>query len=124
MFVGLSSHADLSDDGGDAGRVSGEQMNAGQLIGGTAAEGLAIDSERIAQVGAAGRNPAGQGLLEDGDIQTAEEVRESGFAGRLAGAEAESMGQGLSVFASKLGDGFEGAHTGEHGDGEKVEQSR
>ena len=122
MFIGLSGHADLRDNGSDTRRVGGQQMNAGQLIGGAAAEGFAVDGQGIAQVRTAGRDPTGQRLLEGGDIEASEEVGESGLAGGLAGAEAEGMSEGLAMLASELGDGFEGAHAGEHGNGEEVEQ--
>lgn len=57
VFVGLGADAELGDHGADARGVGGQQMNAGHLIAGAAAQGLAVQGDDVAPVGTALSKP-------------------------------------------------------------------
>ena len=70
-------------------------------------------------------DPAGEGGLEGGGVEAAEEFGEAGGGRRLAAEESQGVGQGDAVVAAELGDGggpLAAAEHGEHGKREDGQQ--
>lgn len=120
VFVGLAVDPDLSDHGGDVGRVGGEQMDPGDGPLAGATHGLAVEAQLVAEIGAPGCDPASQRGFDGRDVESAQEVGECGLARRLGGPEPQGVCQRGAVVACELGDGFQRAHARECGDDHEV----
>ena len=59
MLVGLGVDAELGDHGADAWGIGGQQVNARHLVAGAAAQSLAVQRNRVAQIGTALPEPIG-----------------------------------------------------------------
>jgi hypothetical protein len=121
VLVGLAVDPDLGHHGRDPRGVGAQEVDAGHLVGGAAAQRLAVQGEGVAQVGAAPFQPGGQGALVGADVEAAEEVGEGGLAGGGPAGEAQGLGQLGAVVAGELGDGLQAPHAGQQGDGGEAE---
>lgn len=112
MLVALGIDADLFQDGAGGRDVGAEQMDGGSVAVRRAACGFAIDGEGVPTVVLdAAENPASQGLLQSGNVQTAEELAQATFVGRQSAGEAQGVGESPAVVASELGNGFQTLHS-------------
>ena len=105
----------------DRRREQGEQVNRGDVALVGASQGLAIEGEVIAQIGAALQDPIAEDGFQSVGIESAEEAGVGGGGGCLPPAEAEHESEGLAVIAAELGDPLEGGAAGEHGDHRQTE---
>src|SRR5262249_13195209 len=122
VFVGLGIDPHLRQHGGGLDGVSGDEVMAGHRTVSTATQGLAVQGEdgRLL-VGEAAGDPACQGGLEGGDIQSPKEDGVGSFGRRLATAAAEEVGKGEALVAAKLSNGLIGLTAAEHGEDGQAE---
>jgi hypothetical protein len=125
VFVGLGINSQLGQDGLGGGRVGGDEVVAGGVAVSAAACGLAVEADvQALAVGQARGDPAGEGGLEGGHVEAAEEVGEGGLAEGLAVSEAQDEGEEVGLFAAELGDGEVTLAAGEHGENDEGKDGR
>ena len=104
----------------DRRREQGEQVNRGDVALVGASQGLAIEGEVIAQIGAALQDPIAEDGFQSVGIESAEEAGVGGGGGCLAASESEGVSEGGAVIPPELSDGLEGGPSSEDGqDGER-----
>jgi len=125
QFVGLGIDPHLGHDGFDIRGVSGQEMDCGGLAVAAAAKGLAVDRQvgRVARLEPAA-DPAGDGRLEGGDIDAAEDAGVSGLAQPAATGEAEELEELPAAFLAVIDDRLVCGHARKHGDDGQGEQGR
>ncbi len=95
-------------------------MDAGHLAAGAAPKGLAVQGDRIAQIGTTLFEPRGQDLLVGAGVKPAEYIGESRLTRSRPVGEAERLGQLTAVVAGELRDRFQALHPSQQGDRGKV----
>src|SRR5271157_6530291 len=100
-------------------------MDCGSLAVAAAAKGLAVDRQvgRVARLEPAA-DPAGDGSLEGGDIDAAEDPGVSGLAQPAATGEAEELEELPAAFLAVIDDRLVCGHARKHGDDGQGEQGR
>jgi hypothetical protein len=121
VLIGLGIDAELGDHGADARRIGGQQVDAGHLVAGAATQRLAIEGDGVAQIRTALLEPFAQDLLVGAGVEPAEHIGKGRFTRSGPMREAECLGQFRAVIAGELGDGFQGLHARQQGDGGQVE---
>lgn len=124
VLVRLGVDADLPDHRLHRRREQGHQVDRRHVAVVRPAEGLAVEGEVLAQIGAALHNPVPQDGFEGVDVEASEDAGVRGHARRLAAAEGEGEGEGVAVIATELSDPLEGGSPGEHGDHRQTEHGR
>ena len=100
-------------------------MDCGGRAVAAAAKGLAVDRQvgRVARLEPAA-DPAGDGRLEGGDIDAAEDPGVSGLAQPAATGEAEELEELPAAFLAVIDDRLVRGHARKHGDDGQGEQGR
>ena len=116
MLVRLGIDAELADHRLDPRREHREQVDGRGVAVARAAEGLAVEGEVVAEVGASLDDPPTQDGLDGLDVESPKEAGEGGHRWRRAASEAEGVGEGRVVVASEAGDAGQAGAAGEDGD--------
>lgn len=117
MLVGLGVDAELTDDRLDVGGVGGDEVDRRRAAVAAAAGRLAVERQVAGIAGAeAGADPAGDGRLEGGDVDAAEDAGVGGLAEAAAAGEPQQLEERPAAFLAVLDDGLVAGLAGEHGD--------